>query len=62
MFKFLKEKLKKSIKDISSKIDEEGVTEETEQEVPVEQKEESPEVKPKERIFLKNKREIQKKG
>ena len=47
MFKFLKEKLKKSIKDISSKIDEEGVTEETEQEVPVEQKEESPEVKPK---------------
>ena len=38
MFKFLKEKLKKGIKDISNKIEEEGATEETEVETPVSQK------------------------
>jgi len=40
MFKFLKEKLKQGIKNISTKIEEEGVSEETEVETPVEKKEE----------------------
>jgi len=40
MFKFLKEKLKQGIKNISTKIEEEGATEETEVETPVEKKEE----------------------
>ncbi len=37
MFKFLKEKLKQGIKNISTKIEEEGVSEETTVEKPTEE-------------------------
>ncbi len=45
MFKFLKEKLKKGIKNISSKIEEEGAEEETVVEKPVEENTEEPQKK-----------------
>jgi len=55
MFKFLKEKLKQGIKNISSKIEEEGATEETEVEKPVE------ETKEKKGFFSKLKEKFTKK-
>ncbi len=56
MFKFLKEKLKKSIKAVSSKIEEEGTTEEIEVEKPVE------EPQKKKGFFSKLKDKFSKKG
>jgi len=64
MFKFLKEKLKKGIKNISSKIEEEGTTEETIVEKPIEEKTEKKQEshKPKVSEGLETKSQSEKKS